>query len=94
MKFLAYELLEKTGVENFDQYVGAVSINIGGVPVNTRNHVIDVGESLSVDVIIGQDLHTVDIIESDETGMSEGLKAFRDAERDAIEAAEAQAATE
>ncbi len=94
MKFLSSELIVKTGVENVGELIGTVSISVGGIPVNDANHVIDVGEATSVDIIIGTDLHTVEITETSENDMSEGLTALRAEEAAAIEAAEAEEVTE
>ncbi len=91
MKFLSSELLAKTRVENVADMIGKISISIGGISVNDSGHVIDLGESKSVEVIIGDDIHSVEITEADDSDMSEGLKALRTAEVEAIEAAEKEA---
>lgn len=99
MKYLSREIIEKAGGTAAVDMTGMISISIGGVPVNENDHVIDCGDSTSVEVIIGSEIYTVELTETDESGMSEALREVReretrDAEIQAAQEAEAETVTE
>lgn len=52
MKYLASEILEKAGV-NIEETVGKVGISIGGINVNTPDHIINVQDATTVEIIVG-----------------------------------------
>lgn len=90
MKYLAHELLAKTEVPAVLEKIGTVSVNIGGIAINDPLHVIDCGNSESVEVMIGNEFHTVTLDESDESDMSTALRQLRADQTAELEAAESE----
>lgn len=78
MKYLAKEIIEKTGVEV--SVIGTVSIDIGGISVNEADHVIDMQDAEKVTVLIGTEEFEVELPETDPLEMSPAYHEKIDAE--------------
>lgn len=73
MKYLASEILEKAGV-NVEETVGKVGVSIGGINVNTADHIINVQDATTVEIIVGAEApQTVEL--GDATEPSEAVTA-------------------
>ena len=79
MKYLAKEIVEKTGVDA-DEVIGKVSIDIGGISVNSWDHVIDMQDAEKVTVLIGTDEYVVELPETDDLEMSPAYREKIEAE--------------
>ena len=91
MKYTALEIVKKTGVENPEALFGAVAIEIGGIAVNSPDHILNTQDAEEVAVVIGTTDYVAALPEEDPLEMSEGVKAIR-AEEEKV-ALEAEAAT-
>lgn len=91
MKYTAIEILKLAGVEEPERKLGAVAITIGGLNVNTPDHLINFQDSEKTQVIVGNDVYDIDVPRTPQ-GLSEGAQAAIEAKgRKATENAEALA---
>ncbi len=60
MKYLAKEIITAAG-KNPDEVIGKVSCNIGGVVVNRPDHILNLQDAKSVEVIVANEKITVDL---------------------------------
>lgn len=86
-KYTAIEILTEAGVEHPEDKIGAVRVRIGGLPVNTPDHVINVSaETTELNIIVGTDELTVPVDEGEEEReISEGARTALDVEGQAQE---------
>ena len=66
MKYTALEIIGFAGVEKPKTKIGKVSCSIGGVVVNTPDHVINVQDASEIDVIVANELFTASLPEDGE----------------------------
>ena len=65
MRYTSLEILKLAGIENPESQVGKIGISIGGVTVNTPDHVINMQDATEVKVIFGKELLTVELPKQD-----------------------------
>lgn len=89
MKYTALEIVTKTGIENPEAVFGARSVDIGGIPVNTPDHIVDAQDADHVVVTIGTEVFKAMLPEEDPLENSPAVKEIV-----ATEIAEAEKAEE
>ncbi len=89
MKYTALEIVTKTGIENPEAVFGTKSVDIGGIVVNTPDHIIDAQDSEHVTVTIGTEVFKAALPEEDPLDVSPAVKEIV-----ASEVAEAEKAEE
>lgn len=72
-KYTALEVLTAAGVENPESIFGKLGISIGGIVVNTPNHLINIVGDSKVNVRVGKESIDIDMPEREE--VSEAVKA-------------------
>lgn len=91
MKYTAIEILKMAEIETPEEKLGAIAITIGGVNVNTPDHVINIQDAKTVSVVVGSESKEVTLPE-DAPARSEGVVAVKEAKgKEATEKAEALA---
>lgn len=89
MRYLAIHLLELAGVETPGEKIGKVGVNVAGVTVNDPNHIINIQDAKSVDILVGPDKFTAAIPETQDAAHEEAVREQREiAGRKATEDAE------
>lgn len=66
MIYTALEVLEAAGIEQPEEKIGKFGISIGGVTVNTPDHLINVQAETTVSVRVGREYFTAHLPERDE----------------------------
>lgn len=80
MRFTAIDILKLAGVEKPEEVIGATTVTIGGLNVSRVDQVINVAEGNTVEVIVGNELKTVELPDSPTEEQQANVHAIKEAE--------------